>query len=367
MRIDIEAWDDALRDLYETIVRPADLIRVMTEANNLLQSDLCHLFGIDRAGHETFRLVTHKEYEPTVEAYSQYYGYIDPRREHLERAAPGGIYRCSEICDTLFVNRSEFYQDYYIPHGLRYVLGSCLVRDRQQSVYISFNHRMGREDFTNDEKKYFERYIGHVRQVMKARAKAAPISDALQAGEEYAYRYQHGILGLTQDGAISFANKHAEETLLAMQTQFFSARLVAGSQLEQVFLAVLSNGKPESCAIKRPGETLYLTALPFRSHAEAQEESDLKLGTSTRVLVMCGGQQQRSHTVRQLMQWFGFTAAEARLARDLAAGGSVEDFAMTYSVSVATVRSQLRAVLQKSGTAWQQDLIRLLLTLPLAT
>lgn len=367
MRIDIDVWDDLVRSLYETIVRPTDLSRVVKEANALLQSDLCHVFGIDRSGHETFRMVTHEEYEPTVEAYSKYFGYIDPRRERLERAAPGGIYRCSEICDSSFVNRSEFYQDYYIPHGLRYVLGSCVVRDDKQSVYISFNHKYGREDFTDGEKQHFERFIRHFRQVIQSVINAAPISDAIKAGEEYLYRYQHGILGLTQDGSVSFANKQAEETLLTMQTQFAAARLVAGSQLENVFCAVRLSGKPESCAIRQASGTLYITALPFRSDANADDESDLKLGGGTRVLVMCGGQQQRSHTVRQLMQWFGFTAAEARLARDLAAGGSVEGFANTYSVSVATVRTQLRGVLSKSGTVRQQDLIRLLLTLPLSS
>lgn len=367
MRIDIDDWDDIVRALYETIVRPTDLNRVITQANDLLQSDLCHLFGIDRAGHETFRMISHKEYEPTVEAYSHHFGYIDPRREHLERAAPGGTYRCSEICNSAFVNRSEFYQDYYIPHGLRYVLGSCLVRDEHQSVYISFNHKMGREDFTDQEKKYFDRFIRHVGQVIKSMVAATPISDAIQAGEEYLYRYQHGVLGLTRDGRVSFVNKQAEDTLLTLQSQFTHSGLVAGSDLDAVFRAVLASGKPESCAIGHAAGTLYVTALPFRSDAKAEDESDLKLGGGTQVLVMCGGRHQRSHTVRQLMQWFRFTAAEARLARDLAAGGSVDDFATAYSVSVATVRTQLRGALQKSGTTRQQDLIRLLLTLPLSS
>lgn len=367
MRIDIDEWDQLIGSLYESILRPDDLRHVVTAANSLLESDLCHLFGVSQSGAETFRMISHDEYEPTVAAYAKHYGHIDPRRSHLDLAPPGGIYRCSEICDSSFVNRSEFYQDYYLPHGLRYVLGSCLFRDQHQSVYISFNHKFGREDFTDEEKKHFERFIGHVKRVIKSSLAASPISDALKAGEEYLHRYQHGILGLTSAGRVSFANKLAEDMLFALPNQFVNSHLVDGSQLHRVFQAVRLHGKPESCALEHTDGTVYITALPFRSEAYTGGQQDIHVGADTKVLVLCGGQQQRSHSARQLMQWFSFTAAEARLARDLASGGNVDDYAKTYSVSVATVRTQLRGVLQKSGTTRQQDLVRLLLTLPLSS
>lgn len=367
MRIDIEEWDQLIGSAYESILRPADLRHVLTTANTMLESDLCHLFGVSQSGAETFRIISDHDYESTVDAYAHHYGHIDPRRSHLDAAPLGGIYRCSEICDSSFVNRSEFYQDYYLPHGLRYVLGSCLLRDQHQSVYISFNHKLGREDFTDVEKKHFELFIGHIKRVIRSSLATSPISDALKAGEDYLHRYQHGILGLTQAGRVSFANKMAEDMLSLLPNQFMNSRLTDGSQLQQVFLAVGLSGKPESCLIKHSGGNIYITALPFRSQAHADGQQNLHIGTDTKVLMLCGGQHRGSHSARQLMQWFSFTAAEARLARDLANGGNVDDFAKTYSVSIATVRTQLRAVLQKSGTTRQQDLVRLLSTLPLSS
>lgn len=367
MRIDIDEWDQLIGSLYESILRPEDLKHVVTAANALLESDLCHLFGVSQLGTETFRMISHEEYEPTVAAYAHHYGHIDPRRGHLDLAPSGGIYRCSEICNSAFVGRSEFYQDYYLPHGLRYVLGSCLFRDEHQSVYVSFNHKLGREDFTDEEKAHFARFIGHIKRVIQSSLAASPISDALKAGEEYLHRYQHGILGLTQAGRVSFANKLAEDMLFSIPNQFVNSRVVEGSQLQRVFQAVGLSGKPESCVLKHVSGNIYITALPFRSQPRADGQQDIHVGADTKVVVLCGGQQQRSHSARQLMQWFSFTAAEARLARDLANGGNVDEFAKTYSVSVATVRTQLRGVLQKSGTARQQDLVRLLLTLPLSS
>jgi DNA-binding CsgD family transcriptional regulator len=58
-----------------------------------------------------------------------------------------------------------------------------------------------------------------------------------------------------------------------------------------------------------------------------------------------------------LMELYGFTAAEARLAKELVLGTTVEAYAQSFHISVATVRTQLRQVLAKSGHSRQQELI----------
>lgn len=367
MNISIEDWDHVVGALYESIARPSDLPGVMKRANALLDSDFCHLLGIGGAGKLVFSHLTASGHESTSEAYARHYAHIDPRRAFMETISPGENYRCSSVFDSAFVDRSEFYQDFLIPNGLRYVLGSCLHRDHHQSVYIAFNHGAGRDDFTDIEAAYFARLLDHIQRTVRGILTNGSFADAIKGGEDRLYEYRHGILGLTVDGKVSFANEEAENTLLTMPTQFVNGRLVDGAALRHVFDNVRHHGKPESCAIEHPTGTLYVTGVPFRGEASADGELDLRIGARTRVLILCGGRQQRSHTVRQLMQWFGFTAAEARLARELAGGGTIEHFARTYSVSVATVRTQLRAVLTKSGTSRQQDLIRLLLTLPLSS
>src|SRR5262249_48420297 len=61
-----------------------------------------------------------------------------------------------------------------------------------------------------------------------------------------------------------------------------------------------------------------------------------------------------------LMQLFGLTAAEARLALELGAGASLEQAAERFAVSINTVRTQLRQVLAKTDSKRQADLVRLL-------
>ncbi len=57
---------------------------------------------------------------------------------------------------------------------------------------------------------------------------------------------------------------------------------------------------------------------------------------------------------------FDLTAAEARVARGIAAGSTVAGLSAEFGTSSATVRSQLKAVMSKTGTARQAELVQLL-------
>jgi len=66
----------------------------------------------------------------------------------------------------------------------------------------------------------------------------------------------------------------------------------------------------------------------------------------------------------RLGRQFGLTPAEARVAALLLQGRSVETAADHLAVSVATARTHVRSLLQKTGAARQSELVRILLTGP---
>jgi DNA-binding CsgD family transcriptional regulator len=74
--------------------------------------------------------------------------------------------------------------------------------------------------------------------------------------------------------------------------------------------------------------------------------------------------RRRIATARQLMDLLNLTAAEARLARGLAGGESVEEFARTQGLKASTVRSQLSAIFQKTRTDRQVTLVSLIAAIP---
>ncbi len=63
---------------------------------------------------------------------------------------------------------------------------------------------------------------------------------------------------------------------------------------------------------------------------------------------------------------YGLTPAEGRLALGLTNGYKLDDLAEEWSVSMHTVRSQLRQIFRKTDTSRQSELVKLILTGPAA-
>ncbi|WP_374683654.1 helix-turn-helix transcriptional regulator, partial [Accumulibacter sp.] len=73
---------------------------------------------------------------------------------------------------------------------------------------------------------------------------------------------------------------------------------------------------------------------------------------------------RRVATVQQLMSLFGLTPAEARLAKAIGIGETLEVYAENSGLKVSTVRSQLKSIFAKTGTGRQTDLVRLISGIP---
>ncbi len=85
---------------------------------------------------------------------------------------------------------------------------------------------------------------------------------------------------------------------------------------------------------------------------------------ATRAVAMITLARRRVASTRQLMQLFALTEAEARLARAVLHGATVETYARSQELAISTVRSHLRAVLLKTGTRRQVDLVTVLSCVP---
>lgn len=68
----------------------------------------------------------------------------------------------------------------------------------------------------------------------------------------------------------------------------------------------------------------------------------------------------RAPPVELVQSLFDLTPAEARVARRLAAGETASDIASAGSVSLNTVRSQMRGVFDKTGRRRQAEVVALL-------
>jgi DNA-binding CsgD family transcriptional regulator len=78
------------------------------------------------------------------------------------------------------------------------------------------------------------------------------------------------------------------------------------------------------------------------------------------VLILMPAKTPQAPSVELVQSLFDLTAAEARVARSLTMGQTVDEIASEKGVSSHTVRTQVRGVLEKTGSRRQADVIALL-------
>jgi len=109
---------------------------------------------------------------------------------------------------------------------------------------------------------------------------------------------------------------------------------------------------------------LALVALPLRPQAELLERQGWGGAPAALVCVTDPDAESRPPQ-EQLVALFGLTSAEAALASGLLAGQELREIAQHSGRSIHTLRSQLAALMAKTQTGRQSELIRLLGRLPL--
>lgn len=107
--------------------------------------------------------------------------------------------------------------------------------------------------------------------------------------------------------------------------------------------------------------SLTLTLMQQRPSAAVDGESAKAADILCLVAPLDG---RRIATARQLMDFFGLSAAEARLARAICHGDSVEEYARDQGLRLPTVRTQLSSIFNKTGTERQAGLVRLVAGIP---
>jgi DNA-binding CsgD family transcriptional regulator len=173
------------------------------------------------------------------------------------------------------------------------------------------------------------------------------------------------MIALQQAGRIAFANRAAQELLQARQGLLNRNGTLAGSdhQAQQALDLLLAAGARGHCRAALLSRTrrvrLYGLIAPL-----ARVSDNVSTSRSLSVLLVFDAVRPTVWAPSLMRDAFGLTGAEARLAHALASGKTLGQHALETKVSLSTVRSQLRHILQKTHTRRQSELSSVLARLP---
>ena len=297
-------------------------------------------------------------------AYQAYYGNIDPRRAISAAAPVGEPVACHQHFDERFVSRSEFYQDLLLKHDARYALGLAVHKDAHSVAHLVLNHGRARGPFRVEQLDAVRRLAPTLERAYLLMQRTAGLRHAAHAGEVALDAWGKGLIALSRDAELIWCNAVARDwigpgRLFRLQGTRLMAHGAAGARLARALAAAAS------------GPVHWTARTVPRSPRESGQRAALTLTRSSALgipgfyaLLVQDLDRPAGVSARALADWFDLTPAQAKVASLLTQGFAAQDVAARCAVTLATVRTQIRQILERSETGNLQEFLQLAANLP---
>ncbi|WP_256095022.1 helix-turn-helix transcriptional regulator [Paraburkholderia nodosa] len=365
--IAMDKKDGLVGDLYESALRQDGFFEVVQHMAEWIGADIFHMYSVDAVRdvpHFSHYSSAATTFEAMIGHYVQYYRALDPRVDLVNSQPAQTWFACQDHFDDPYVSRSEFFQDFLIPNGLRYMFGTRIATSGRDDVLVAFVRAAGRTPFEARERAKLASVSGHLQRAIRLWQDALVLHHDAATGAELAGQLNVAVFALDKNFRTVSANREAETMLRATGClKLQHGRLAATSSKQNDRL----QGALARVLKTRIGETVVLCE-------ETTGHFEIFLGISVLPRDALGRQCAGASllvmarrrgctplaTADQLRQAFNLSTAEAKVAEALIEGRSPDQYAERNSISISTVRTQLRAIFEKTRTRSQAEAVGLM-------
>lgn len=355
-----EPWQPALLpDLYGAAIRPEGLPGFLEQ--------LMKPFGGLSASLRVTGLHTPKVhaswttgFNASVDArYTSDLVAQDLFREPLARAPVGIIQRSHDIIPDNVYERTDHYQQIFRPNGTFYAMGAHIARDQEHAVHIGIHRARSLGPYDDREKRALEFFSPHLRQafgVMRVLEELRRARDQSRAALDQLPRC---VWLLDSQLSCLWMNRAAEDSidagLFGLTVEGNRLCLAGDDPRLRAAARALGAGTStvERVVVHSSGATLTLVSEREPAHTPTGSTGILAFLTDPAQPVTVDAPFLRTH--------YRLTPAEIRLLDQLLRGRDLGEASAALGISQETARVQLKAVMRKTDTRRQADLIRVVL------
>jgi len=277
---------------------------------------------------------------------------------------PGVVFRGGELVARNDLQRTYFARHFLARHGVTDVLGAVVETGTGEdpASFVAFHRFREQSPYTAAHARLLRMLAPHMRQVLRLHRRLAPRLAVGATLNEIVRRIDLPLVFLGADGSIVDRNPAAAAALADahpwLRERAGRLCLAGESGWREVAPALQALG-PDVVVLdlvndERRCATLELMPVqgaatdPFAEHP-AVAIASLRRGARNKALA--------------LRQVHGLTAAEARVAVQLAEGRSAAEVADATGLSITTIRTQIASTMGKLGVERQAQLVSLVLAL----
>ena len=353
-----EQTEDIVSEIYEAAVVPELWPAVLQKLADRTDGALASLFVLNNGG---MKFVGTPEAERLISDYVAL-GRPDYNSRFAARLAikENGFHDDVDIFPDASYAHDPFYVEFLYPRGYGWVAGNCIRPPTGEVASLSIERKRTRGAFEReiiDALNSLEPHIG--------RASLLAIRLGLERARAMAELMQK--LGLPaavlrEGGALMAANELFAELIPSLAQDRRDRLHICDAHADALFVDALAGpGRKRRTAVNsipvamREGrQPAILHLLPICGAA-----NDI-FSQASSLLVVTPVDRGAVPDADLLQGLFDLTPAEARVARGIGAAQSVDALAEALGISRETVRTQLKAVLSKTGLSRQQELVSLL-------
>lgn len=269
--------------------------------------------------------------------------------------------------DKLFLD-SPFYREFLAPQDIRDLCAGVLHDGSEPGiprVNIAVYRPHAKPRFSGADKALMAALLPHLREATRIGFRLAEMEQKLQIARATADTILPALVLANRSGRIVFANRPAQVMCAAGDGLLLKeGRLkVASARLQSKLDKLLTQNGTQDAALQiprpsgRPAYWLIQIDLP------ATCESPPDARRPSRALLIHDPATQDAN-LQDFAVLHGLTPAEARLLEALLLHSTLPESAQHLGVSINTVRSQLRSILDKCGVCRQVELMRMVVSWP---
>jgi DNA-binding CsgD family transcriptional regulator len=298
--------------------------------------------------------------------YNEDYYALDPFLD----LPPGEVYTIDEFVPLPEYYQSEYYQQYVKATGVSYLMGADMWDELGNSARLRLARLHDSENFGDAERELCKLLLPHLQQTIRLHARIERLDSERALFSDAVDQLAVGAIILDESAQIRRTNKAAQE-LLRQDDRVHDdgGRLRVGDPVENTaFRAMLE----EVMQAHQRAEPSFVRVFRLQGEADSPalgmllkplplvDASDGSRNPSVAIFISDPG--KRRETPRAvLMELFGLTRAEARLAMQLADGATLDEAARKLHISRNTVKTHLSSVFSKTGVTRQTQLVQLIL------
>lgn len=371
--MDLERFSTVIQKLYMSSLGTASWDDAVAEIKGLFGAQGCGLQVQDRAAGVVRWLGNTDNMDGRIQrSYEEHYHATDVWVSGYAKRFVRGPVLGQEIVPDADLHRTEFYNDWLRHAEIHHIVGGGFRVGGDLTAYLGIHrsHRAGAFDGT--DKRTFEMLQPHLEMAIGISRRLHAVLHTQNIAFACLDALPTGVVIVEADCTLLFANTAADHLLTAGHgMRIHQGRLHARGHgqdatlerlVRQAAHAPLGRSLRSGGLMMVPrGERKPLSLLVCPLHPETPGAE----APRPMALIFLGDPETRtSAPAATLMRLYRLTPAEARLTEALLAGQTLQEYANGATLSLYTVKTQLKYVFAKTGTKRQSDLIRDLLSDP---